>query len=303
MSYTESTVLINYPRAPVLALSAALAVRLGTSPLTIKYIWSPRVLGEATAGLSSLAPRPCLLSPTAPLRQGWAALGQGGEGVIIALETFEKQEGDSGAAQRGREEGPPLPPPASCALHRGGPPGAAHVGPPRVHGSRGAGGAEGVRSPSVIANSKGGRGDSWWQRRGGGYNSSWGVGLAKLLSLKKNRFIENSLAHPRRPAPAFLASPSCALWREGGRPSWSLCPWARAQDPDSLVSDSGWGWRGARGLQQRKPNALKEAWGTGGVVRGGLRSPAWGDKMGSQSQQSPEGGGGAVGAGEGRRSR
>ena len=42
LSYTESRVLINYPRAPVLALSTALAVRLGTSPLTIKYIWSPR---------------------------------------------------------------------------------------------------------------------------------------------------------------------------------------------------------------------------------------------------------------------
>lgn len=77
LSYTESTVLINYPRAPVLALSTALAVRLGTSPLTIKYIWSPRVLGEATAGLSSLAPRPCLLGPTAPLQQGWAKEGKG----------------------------------------------------------------------------------------------------------------------------------------------------------------------------------------------------------------------------------
>ena len=38
-------------------------------------------------------------------------MGQGGEGVIIALETFEKQEGDSGAAQWGREEGPSLPGP------------------------------------------------------------------------------------------------------------------------------------------------------------------------------------------------
>lgn len=70
-----------------MALCNALAVRLGTSPLTIKYIWSPRTLGEATAGLSSLALRPCLLG-LAPLWQGQAALGKGGKGVVIALETL-----------------------------------------------------------------------------------------------------------------------------------------------------------------------------------------------------------------------
>ena len=93
-------------------------------------------------------------------------MGQGGEGVIIALETFEKQEGTVALPSGVGRKALPSPPPASCALHRGGPPGSAHVGPHRVHGSRGASGAEGVRSPSVIANSKGGRGKSWWRRRG-----------------------------------------------------------------------------------------------------------------------------------------
>lgn len=78
-NYTESTLQINH-HGPVLeqvqghvggsrAPSDAL-VRVGTSPLTIKYIWSPRVSGEATAGLSSLAPRPCLLRPRALLWRG-----------------------------------------------------------------------------------------------------------------------------------------------------------------------------------------------------------------------------------------
>ena len=163
LSYTESRVLINYPRAPVLALSTALAVRLGTSPLTIKYIWSPRVLGEATAGLSSLAPRPCLLGPTAPLRQGWAKEGKGSS---LHLRHLRSRRGTVALPSGVGRKALPSPALASCALHKGGPPGSAHVGQPRVHGSRGASGAEGVRSPSVIANSKGGRGKSWWRRRG-----------------------------------------------------------------------------------------------------------------------------------------
>lgn len=71
-----------------LALSTVLAVKLGTSPLTIKYILSPRVLGEASAGLSRLAPWPSLLGSTALLWRGRAALGKGEKGVIIALEIF-----------------------------------------------------------------------------------------------------------------------------------------------------------------------------------------------------------------------
>lgn len=52
---------------------------------------------------------------------------------------------------------------------------------------------------------------------GEGDDSSGVSGYGKLLSLKKNRFVENSLAHPRWPA--LLASPSCAFWQE------------RAEDP------------------------------------------------------------------------
>lgn len=175
LSYTESTVLINYPQAPVLALSTALAVRLGTSPLTIKYIWSPRVLGEATAGLYSLAPRPCLLGQTAPLRQGWLALGQGGEGVTIALETLEKQEGDSGAAQRGGEEGPSLPAPGILCPAQRWTPWVRSCWTTQSPREQGAGGAEGVRSPSVIANSKGERGELVAEAAGGD-NSSGALG-------------------------------------------------------------------------------------------------------------------------------
>lgn len=45
--------------------------------------------------------------------------------------------------------------PWACSCHR----------QPRAYG-KGAGGAEGVRSPRVIANSKRGLGKSWWPRRG-----------------------------------------------------------------------------------------------------------------------------------------
>ena len=121
------------------------------------------MLGEVTAGLSSLAPGPCLLSPEALLQQGRAALGKGGKGVIIALETFQNQEGDSGAARQGWG-GTPLPPRASflCPAQRW-TPWACSCRTTQSPREWGATGAEGVRSPRVIANSKEGRG---WRRRG-----------------------------------------------------------------------------------------------------------------------------------------
>lgn len=69
---------------------------------------------------------------------GQAALRKGGEGVIIALETFQNQEGDSALPSAAGQERPlaaPHPHPlALCALHRGGGPGPALAGPPRAHG-------------------------------------------------------------------------------------------------------------------------------------------------------------------------
>ena len=69
-----------------------------------------------------------------------------------------------------------------------------------------------------------------------------------------------------------------------------------------MVSDSGWGWEGSRGAAAEEAERPQGGLGDGWGGEGGLRSLAWGDEVGSQSQQSPEGGGGAVGAGEGRRS-
>lgn len=56
----------------------ALAVRLGTSPFTIKYIWSPRVPAFPSGPAASL-----------PLAE---------EGRGIALETSSKGRGDGGTA-------------------------------------------------------------------------------------------------------------------------------------------------------------------------------------------------------------
>lgn len=93
------------------ALSDALAVRFGTTPLTIKYIWSPRVLGEATAGLSGVAPRPCLLGPMACVA-GQAALGKGGPGSSLHLRHFRFRKGTVALPSGGGWE---LPPP--CPQH------------------------------------------------------------------------------------------------------------------------------------------------------------------------------------------
>ena len=65
---------VNYPQGPVMekvqdhvgeppAISTAQVVSTGTCP----YIWPSRLLGEALAGLSGLAPEPCLLDPAALL--------------------------------------------------------------------------------------------------------------------------------------------------------------------------------------------------------------------------------------------
>lgn len=69
------------------ALSDALAVSPGISPLTIKYIWSPRVTGEATGRL--------LAWPTGPdsLAVGVAGQSLAKEGSGIALETSWDWEG------------------------------------------------------------------------------------------------------------------------------------------------------------------------------------------------------------------
>lgn len=130
----------------------------------------------------------------------------------------------------------------------------------------GAEGAEGVRSPRVIANSKEGAGG----RAGGGggeVRTLWGVGLSKLLSLQKNKFIENFRAHPQWPA--FPASHLVHLGERAEDPAGHPVPELGAQDPDSLVSDSGakGSGRGAsRGSQRPSPKP-------GGGGGAGLRSP------------------------------
>lgn len=186
------------------------------------------------------------------------------EGVIIALETFQNQEADGALPSRGGEECPSSPPQHPVPCTEVDPVGLLVPDHPEPLGA-GAGRAEGVRSPRVIANSKEGRGKSWWRRRGK-RRLFWGVGLSKLISLKKNRFVEKAPAPPR--CPALLASPSCASWQErAGEPAGRSVPRPGAQDPDSLVSDLGdWGGGEQEELQQRKPNTLNKAWGEG---RGG----------------------------------
>lgn len=85
------------------------------------------------------------------------------------LRHFRIRKGTVALPSGGGEEGPSLPTPSIlCPAQRWTPPtpGPACARPPRAHGSGGLGGAEGVRSPRVIANSKEGRGESWWRRRG-----------------------------------------------------------------------------------------------------------------------------------------
>lgn len=140
------------------------------------------MLGEATAGLSGVAPRPCLLGPTACVT-GQAALGKGGTGSSLHLRSFRFRKGTVALPSGGGWELPPSPPPAFCALHSGGIPGFALARPPRAHG-RGANGAEGVRSLRVIANSNNRLGKSWWRRREG--DDSSGVrGYQNSLSAEK----------------------------------------------------------------------------------------------------------------------
>mgnify|MGYP004449532701 CR=1 FL=1 len=63
------------------ALSDALAARSGTSPLTIKYIWSPTVLRGATGRLLG---EPLSAPPNSLVVQGQTALGKG-EAVALHL--------------------------------------------------------------------------------------------------------------------------------------------------------------------------------------------------------------------------
>lgn len=103
--------------------------------------------------------------------------------------------------------------------------------PRRVQGSGGQWGI-GVRSPCVIANSRGGR------RReelvadvGEGDDTSGGLGYQNSFSLKKNRFIEKSHAHPS-------GRPSCptTCFRQDGRaPAGHSFP-GPGPGLDSLVS-------------------------------------------------------------------
>lgn len=103
------------------ALSDALAVSPGISPLTIKYIWSPRVTGKLLAG--------CLPGPlglTAWL-WGWQGCPWRRRGVALHLRRL------------GIGKGPAGPwcclPSALCAPHRGGAAGPAPSGPPRAAGA------------------------------------------------------------------------------------------------------------------------------------------------------------------------
>lgn len=72
------------------ALSDALAARFGTSPLTIKYIWSPRMLGEATGRLLdfAVAQTPCLLGPDRLAACAGTGCPWPGRGGGIALDTL-----------------------------------------------------------------------------------------------------------------------------------------------------------------------------------------------------------------------
>lgn len=122
----------------------------------------------------------------------------------------------------------------------------------------------------------------------------WGVRLSKLLRLQKNRFIENSLAHPR-------GRPSClTIWcfrqeRAEDPAGHSVPERGGAQDPDSLVSDSG--GRGAVEAAAEETAGSQQSLGGGGGA--GLRSPGLVGE-GSWSQGSLDGGGVPRAGGQGR---
>lgn len=112
------------------------------------------MLGEASAGLSSLPLGP-VCGPPAWLWQGRLPSAKEGKRSSLHLRRSRIRKGTVRCPAGVGRNGPP--PPAFCALHRGGDPGPALAEPPRAHGRGPV--AEGVRSPRVIANSKEGGGE------------------------------------------------------------------------------------------------------------------------------------------------
>lgn len=93
---------------------------------------------------------------------------------------------------------------------------------------------------------------------------------------------------------ALLASPSCAFWQERAEdPAGHSVPELGAQDPDSLVSDSG-GARGVGGAVAEEVEGLQQSRGMG-RCRPEVPWPGAGAGGRAWSQQSQEGGGGLRG--------
>lgn len=146
-----------------LALSDALAVRLGTSPLTIKYIWSPRVLGEATAGLSSLAPGPVCLAQR-PRGAGRAALSKGGTGPSLHLRRLRSRKGTVALPTGAGRNSPPSPPQDSVPCTEVGSLGLLFPDLPEPTGVEGRRGRGCEVTVCDCQQQRRGRG-SWWRRQ------------------------------------------------------------------------------------------------------------------------------------------